>query len=113
PPDLAHAPPPDRAPDRAPAPTITLRFAIDPPGAAVELDGVFVTARQIKVHQDDAPHRLRITAPGFAPHDAEVRFDLSQKLTFRLRRAAATPARPAWNPRPPGRPRIESKSPYE
>ncbi len=105
--------PPAPPTDRAPAPTVTLRFAIEPPGAAVELDGVFVTARQIKVHQDDAPHRIRITAPGFAAHDAEVRFDVSQKLTFRLRRAAAAPVRPAGNPRPLRRPRIESKSPYE
>jgi hypothetical protein len=105
PPPPPEAPPPEAPPPAPPppeaAPTITLRFAIEPPGAAVELDGVFVTARQIKVHRDEAPHRLRITAPGFFPHERQVRFDVTQKLTVQLRRA----------PRP-DRSRIESNSPY-
>ena len=93
-------------------PTIALRFAIEPGSAAVELDGVFVTARQITVRKDEAPHVLRISAPGFAPQEREVRFDDSQKLVIQLQRAAAP--RPAnASPRPARRPKIESQSPYE
>ncbi len=99
-------------PPAAPAPTVTLEFSIEPAAAAVELDGVFVTARRIKVHRDDAAHQVRITAPGFAAHEGELRFDESQKLTVRLRRAAPQQAaRPASRPARPAR--IESRSPYE
>lgn len=99
----------------APAETVMLRFAIEPPGAAIELDGVFVPTRQIKVHRDGAAHALRITAPGFAPHTGEVRFDESQRLVVRLKRS---PRRiPAATARPldavSGQRRIESRSPYE
>jgi hypothetical protein len=97
---VSPAPPP---PPPAAAPTISLRFAIEPAGAAVELDGVFVTARQIKVHKDEASHRLRISAPGFLPHERQVRFDVTQKLTVQLRRVAPRPVRS----------RIESHSPYD
>ena len=107
-PSLVVAPPsrPAVAAAPQPAPTITLRFALDPAGAAIELDDVFVTARQIKVHKDDELHRLRISAPGFTAYEGTVRFDESQKLTLRL-------VRPASRPAPPSPSRIESKSPYE
>ena len=92
-----------------PAPTITLRFALEPAGASIVLDDVFVTSRQIKVHKDDAPHQLRISAPGFTAYEGEVRFDESQKLTVRLVRAPAAAAT-ARSVRPS---RIDSKSPYQ
>jgi serine/threonine-protein kinase len=115
-------PPPaaDPIPEPDPAPTITLRFALEPAGAAVELDDVFVTARQIRVRRDDAPHRVRITAPGFTAYESQVRFDESQKLTVRLVRAAAA-FRPVGPPPAKSRSkstsavtsRIESTSPYQ
>jgi serine/threonine protein kinase len=123
PPPAAPAPAP-AAPAPAPAapvvpapapdapPTISLRFAIEPAGAAVELDGVFVMARQITVRRDDVPHLLRISAPGYAAQEREVRFDDSQKLVIQLQRAAV--ARPAAaSSRPARRPKIESESPYQ
>ena len=91
------------------SPTIGLRFAIEPAGAAVELDGVFVTARQITVRKDSVPHLLRISAPGFAMQERDVRFDDSQKLVIQLRRMS--PGAPAR--RAPVRPKIDSQSPYE
>jgi serine/threonine-protein kinase len=118
-PVAAPSPPPSPGPstarpasDQRPAETVTLRFAVEPAVAAVELDGVFVAARQIKVHKDDAPHVLRITAAGFTSHEGEVRFDASQKLTIRLKRAPQTAVRPA-RPAKPQPSRIESHSPYE
>jgi hypothetical protein len=101
PPPLPPAPPEPAGP----APTITLRFAIEPAGAAVELDGVFVTARQIIMRKDDAPHRLRISAPGYVAQEREVRLDDSQRLIIQLRRQAAPAAKPQR--------RLESRSPYE
>ena len=96
-------------PESAPSPTITLRFAIEPAGAAVELDGVFVTARQITVRRDDEAHRLRISAPGYLAQERELHLDDNQKLIIQLRRPAVAPAAVA----PARQRRIESKSPYE
>ena len=97
----------------AASPTIGLRFAIEPAGAAIELDGVFVTARQITVRRDDEPHHLRISAPGYVAQDREVRFDDTQKLVIQLRRLALRPATAARSTPAPTRPAIDSHSPYE
>jgi hypothetical protein len=94
--------------ESAPSPTITLRFAIEPAGAAVELDGVFVTARQITVRRDDEAHRLRISAPGYLAQDRELHLDDNQKLIIQLRRAVIAPVAAPVRQR-----RLESKSPYE
>jgi serine/threonine-protein kinase len=105
-------PPPTTAPTEvaAPAPAeITLRIATDPATAAIELDGVPVTARQLTVRKDNTVHKLRITAPGYAAHEETVRFDETQRVIVQLKRAATRPIRTV---RPP-RERIESKSPYE
>jgi serine/threonine-protein kinase len=106
------------APQAPAAPTITLQFALEPVGAAIEIDGMFVPTRQVTVRKDDVPHRLRISAPGYTAQEREVHFDESQKLMIQLRRAPVVQARPG--PRPPRtdgkrteNKRIESQSPYE
>ncbi|HWO24546.1 MAG TPA: serine/threonine-protein kinase [Kofleriaceae bacterium] len=92
----------------APAATITMRFTIEPASAAVEIDGVFVPARQIMVRKDDVPHRLRISAPGYAAQDREVLFDDSQKLVIQLQRAPGGQGRPVARPGERS-PRLDSK----
>jgi hypothetical protein len=89
---------------------ITLRFEITPKTAKIELDGVPVKARQIAVRKDDAPHRLRITAPGFATYEEEVRFDESQRLVVPLKRATTRPTHPGQGSSRTER--IDSQSPY-
>jgi hypothetical protein len=121
PPATASAQTAPTAPTTPPSPApaeITLRFAVDPPAAAIELDGAPVADRQVAVPKDGALHRLRITAPGYAPHEEDVRFDENQKLTVVLKRAATRPPvrppRGTTRPERPERPeRIESKSPYD
>jgi hypothetical protein len=107
-------PPPDeiKVPPPAVATAVTLRFAVEPAGATISIDGAAVKGGRITVPKDDAAHRLRISAPGFASHEEELRFDESQGLTVQLRRAG----RPIGSQRARVErkvERIESKSPYE
>ena len=107
PPEEIKVPPPPPV-----ATAVTLRFAVEPAGATISIDGAAVKGGRITVPKDDAPHRLRISAPGFAMHEEELRFDESQKLTVQLRRAG----RPVGSQRARVErkvERIESKSPYE
>ncbi len=123
----APAPPAPIAPPAAPAPAapapaapapaapamITLRFAIEPLGASITLDGAPVRGSELEVPMDTVEHAVRITAPGHMAHDATLRFDESQRLTVQLRRVTAPPrAAPAHKER--GRSdRIDSQSPYD
>jgi serine/threonine-protein kinase len=110
-------PPPPAAPAE-----VTLKFEIEPAGAAavVTLDGVIVKDRQITRPKSDVTHKVRITAPGFVTVDDTVKFDENQKLRVRLARTGR-PVGPGSAGRPrPGEGkvervdrRIESKSPYE
>jgi eukaryotic-like serine/threonine-protein kinase len=100
------------APPAPPAPaTITLRFEVDPAGAAITLDGTPVRGGELAVARDAADHALRITAPGRVAHDETVRFDESQRLVVQLKRTA-DPAR--GKPRKDhSHERIDSQSPYD
>ncbi|MEO7729879.1 MAG: hypothetical protein ABIY55_02820, partial [Kofleriaceae bacterium] len=91
--------------------TITLRFEVDPAGAAITLDGTAVRGHELAVPKDAADHTLRITAPGRVAHDETVRFDESQRLVVQLKRSAE-PVR--GKPRKDrGNDRIDSQSPYD
>jgi len=110
-PSVAALPTPGAAPatgSAAPATgtpaTITLRFAVDPLGAAIVIDGQPVNGSEIVVPRDAADHALRITAPGHMPHDETLRFDESQRVTVQLRPNPA-PGR--------GKPRPDSATPAE
>jgi hypothetical protein len=101
------APPPAAAPAAEPAPltrvalpepdarsqsrTITLRLAVDPPGAAITIDGAAVQGTEVVVPRDAAAHLLRITAAGYREYDALIAFDETQRLTVQLKPATATP----------------------
>ncbi len=126
-PEQAPPPPPEAAPEEGargsgapvPAPVsvpeeIMLWFVIEPATARVELDGRVVTARELKVRKDGGVHRLRITAPGFAVHDDEVRFDVNQRLVVQLKRAGTRPrTRPPRGAPPERKPElIDPNSPY-
>jgi hypothetical protein len=78
------------APDETPAArdtTITLRFAVDPPEAVITLDGTRLQGTDLAVTRDAVPHRLRITAAGYASHEDRITFDESQRLFIQLKRA--------------------------
>jgi serine/threonine-protein kinase len=97
-----------------PAPTtISLRLAVEPPGAVITLDGARVSAAELVVPKDAAAHRLRITAAGYLGYDEKIAFDESQRLVVQLKRTASwTRGKPP--PKDSTKPeRIESKSPYE
>jgi eukaryotic-like serine/threonine-protein kinase len=81
---------PDNAATAAPAAaTVTLRFAVEPAGATILVDGTRVQGSELVVPRDDRTHTLRITAPGRLAHDETVRFDESQRLEVQLKRAGS------------------------
>jgi hypothetical protein len=99
--------------------SVTLRFAVEPRGSSITLDGKDVTASQMVVPKDDAVHHLRITAPGYVAHEETIRFDESQRLVVQLKGASPVRGKDPRTRRPdrtdrPDRPdRIDSKSPYD
>ena len=104
PPTEAHAPP------DAAAATVTLRFAVEPAGAAILVDGARIQGSELVVPRDDRTHTLRITAPGRLAHDETVRFDESQRLVVQLRRAGGRGN--DGKPHAGSADRIDSESPY-
>jgi serine/threonine-protein kinase len=97
------------------APEITLQFETEPATAMVELDGVVIMARELTVPKDGAPHRLRISAPGYVTRDAAVKFDVTQRLVYQLKPAPGRWTRSGRGGRPPKPeqgPGIASESPY-
>jgi serine/threonine-protein kinase len=80
---------PDAALAEPAAAKVTLRFAVEPAGATILVDGTRVQGSELVVLRDDQTHTLRITAPGRLPHDDTVRFDESQRLVVQLRRAGS------------------------
>jgi hypothetical protein len=91
---------------------VTLRFAVEPTGAAITVDGARVDGTELAVPRDSAVHTLRITAPGHVAHDETIRFDESQRLVVQLKRAGG-PARPGDRHKPRSdTDRIDSESPY-
>ena len=114
PPVIAVTPPP---PPVVPA-TITLRFAITPPTAEVEIDGQRAAADQVVVPKDGKTHKIHIAAAGYTAHDEDVRFDETQRLTIELQKAdthtRTRPGRPTTHRTTKKHPdKIESESPYD
>jgi hypothetical protein len=85
---------PDTAQDPAvrASTTITLRLTVDPPVAAITLDGARVQTTELVVVKDAAAHLLRVTAAGYLAYSAIVAFDDNQRLFVKLTRATS-PAR--------------------
>jgi hypothetical protein len=112
----APTPPPVVAPTPAPAAKVTLRFAITPADAEVDVDGKRAAADQIVVDKDDQRHHVHIAAAGFEAHDEDIKFDESQRLTIELvkeKKAGATPTKTPPHTRDKKPDKIESKSPYD
>jgi len=107
--------PPTPAPTPAPT-TITLRFAITPASAEIYVDDKRADADQVVVTKDDQKHHIKISAPGYQPHEDDIRFDETQRLTVELEKVVATKPggkQPAHPPPPKKHPdKIESESPY-
>jgi serine/threonine protein kinase len=101
----------DAPPATAPAVTVTLRFAVEPAGAAILVDGARIKGAELAVTKDDAVHTLRITAPGYVAHDETLRFDETQRLVVQLKHAAR-PVRPTGHRQGSNTERIDSESPY-
>jgi eukaryotic-like serine/threonine-protein kinase len=102
--------------EQAPDANITLRLAVDPPTAAVTLDGARVAGTELSVAKDGASHQLRITAAGYLDYEEALRFDESQRIVVQLKpvRGKDRRKRPDAAPDRIVRPeRIESRSPYE
>lgn len=108
--DTVNPPPAARAPT-----TITLRLTVDPPVAAITIDGARVPGTELVVVKDAATHLLRITAVGYRDYHAMIAFDENQRLLVKLTRATS-PTR--GNPPPEDRSRteatelIDSDNPY-
>jgi len=102
------------APAAPQATTVTLRFAVEPAGALILLDGAQIKAAELVVPRDGAPHTLRITAPGHAPHDETIRFDESQRLVVQLKRVTRPVRGNGGDRHKQGSDteRIDSESPY-
>jgi eukaryotic-like serine/threonine-protein kinase len=100
------------APTGPPATTVMLRFAVEPAGAVITVDGARINGTELAVPKDDAVHTLQITAPGHVAHDETIRFDESQRLVVQLKRAGG-PVRPGDRHKPHSdTDRIDSESPY-
>jgi serine/threonine-protein kinase len=117
PPKQETAPAQEVKPPPPPATTtavVTLRFQVEPANAAISIDGKPVKDGKITAPKDDAPHKLRITALGYAAHEETIRFDETQKMIVQLSRAGRTTNPQQQRARVQHKvERIDSKSPYE
>jgi hypothetical protein len=66
--------------------TITLRLTVDPPVAAIAIDGARVQGTELVVPRDAAVHLMKITAAGYRDYNAFIAFDESQRLFVHLKR---------------------------
>jgi len=69
--------------------TITLRLTVDPPVAAIAIDGARVQGTELVVPRDAAVHLLKITAAGYRDYNRFIAFDESQRLFVQLRRVTS------------------------
>ena len=106
--------PPVAAPPPKPA-QVMVKFAITPSDALVQIDGKKLDG-DLTVDPDTATHKLHVEAPGYAPHDEDIHFDITQRISIELvKQATVTKANPKQPPvgkpkKPTGK--IENESPY-
>ena len=89
---------------------------VEPKGAAITVDDKHVENAELVADPDSAEHTLKVTAPGYKPHEEKLTFDSNQKLVIHLDRASkATPLRPPkkQETKEPKRERIDTESPYK
>jgi eukaryotic-like serine/threonine-protein kinase len=116
-PTPAPAPPPAATPPPAAPAQVTLKFMVEPKGAAITVDDKPVENAELVADPDSVEHTLKVTAPGYKPHEEKLTFDSNQRLVIHLDRAAkATPPRPPpkkQETKEPKRERIDTESPYK
>ena len=112
---IAVAPTPPKPPVVETVPLIQIKFAVTPKTAVVEVDGTRIEG-DLEVRKDDAPHKLHVSAPGYAAHDEDIHYDMTQRLTVELAKQAAAAPVGTKLPKPPTggkKPdKIENQSPY-
>jgi eukaryotic-like serine/threonine-protein kinase len=69
------------------AETITLSLAVEPPGAAIMLDGKRINKTELVVPKDTGTHRLQVAAAGYLVHAETISFDENQHLVIQLKHA--------------------------
>jgi eukaryotic-like serine/threonine-protein kinase len=117
---MTPAPPPTPTPAKPvepAAPTqVTLKFAVTPANAVIEVDGKKVDG-DLTVDKDTTMHKLHVSAAGYGAHDEDIHFDMTQRLTVDLAKQATVapvgakqPKAPATTKKPPDK--IENQSPY-
>jgi hypothetical protein len=89
------------APTGAPAgvSTVTLKLVVTPPDARVELDGVAVPDKALKLSRGNETHKLVFSAPGYVTQTREVRATTDGDILVTLEKPRAV--RPV-GPKPPG-----------
>lgn len=110
-------PPPPAKPVEPPVVTqVTLKFAVTPANAVIEVDGRKVDG-DLTVDKDTTPHKLHVSAAGYRTHDEDIHYDMTQRLTIDLaKQTAAAPVEPKQSKatpptkKPPDK--IENQSPY-
>jgi serine/threonine-protein kinase len=79
---------------------VTISIEARPESASITLDGVAVPNPYVAERAwDAAPHRIRVSAPGYLPEESQVRFDADVRM-FRALAAAPVEPPPAPAPRP-------------
>lgn len=89
-PEKAPGPPPAAAEERAPVNTapVSVRVQAHPRYAKIYIDGTRVTGNphEGSFRRDQAPHQVKISAPGFQDHEESVVFDQDRSLEVQLER---------------------------
>lgn len=77
------------SPEEKPASEVSIKLSAHPKSARISIDGVLTDGNsyESKVSKDDALHKVEITAEGFEPISADIRFDRDQNLVYTLSKA--------------------------
>ncbi|HEY4059374.1 MAG TPA: serine/threonine-protein kinase [Kofleriaceae bacterium] len=83
-PEVKEVPPPPVAPAK-----ITIKLAIQPADAKIEIDGRVLDGTELSVDKDDKQHSLVMTADGYEKREEQIAFDENQKLGYELAKVAS------------------------
>jgi hypothetical protein len=81
--------------------TVEIRLRIEPPDARVMLDGVETKQNPLRLPYSDRPHKVAVSAPGFATEQREIFGITDGELRIELKpeRSAAPPRRIIGGPK--------------
>jgi eukaryotic-like serine/threonine-protein kinase len=74
------------SPEKSPVPEVSIKLQAEPKNARISIDGDLTVGNLYEnvVPKDDALHKIEITAEGFEPVVAEIRFNRDQALVYTL-----------------------------